>query len=256
MMLGGAVRPHFVLTNSVSALLMAGPYCKLSSRLFAFGGRCSSPDDEDGMQPKTDRRSKQGAQSRALILEATFELANELGYEGTSIAKVSAKTGLPASSIYWHFENKDQLFAEMITDSFDRWWGSMPRWAPVAGVEGREEAIRRRIRDTVDSISTTPEFWRLGLMLALERQTVEPTARRRFIEIRAFVLDNLVEFWERSLAPEQVERQPAAPRLLASFTMATADGIFIAAQSEDDVDLEALADVLASSLEAAARGLG
>ncbi|MEZ5378029.1 MAG: TetR/AcrR family transcriptional regulator [Acidimicrobiales bacterium] len=206
------------------------------------------------MRPKTDRRSKQGAESRARILEATFEIANELGYQGTSIAKVSAKTGLPASSIYWHFSDKDHLFAEMITDSFDRWWASLPDWGPVDSEGGRADAIARRIHDSIDSIASSPEFWRLGLMLALERQDVEPTARRRFIEIRAMVLDDLAEFWRRAL-PERAVATPEAPRLLASFTMAAADGIFVAAQSEDDVDLSALADLLAASLEAAAQRL-
>src|SRR5512144_2158285 len=43
------------------------------------------------MSAKTDRRSRQGIESRQRILDATFEIAQELGYQGTSIAKVSAR---------------------------------------------------------------------------------------------------------------------------------------------------------------------
>ncbi|MGF1597157.1 MAG: TetR/AcrR family transcriptional regulator [Acidimicrobiales bacterium] len=37
---------------------------------------------------------------------------------------------VPASSVYWHLADKDALFAEVIQQSFDRWWASMPSWQP------------------------------------------------------------------------------------------------------------------------------
>lgn len=43
------------------------------------------------------------------------------GYEGTSIAAVSARGGLPASSVYWHFKHKDDLIAAVIERSFENW---------------------------------------------------------------------------------------------------------------------------------------
>ena len=51
---------------------------------------------------------------------------------GTSIALVSAKCGLPASSIYWHFKDKDDLIAAVIERSFAQWFrhGRCPSKAP------------------------------------------------------------------------------------------------------------------------------
>jgi len=63
------------------------------------------------VKPKTPRRSRQGQESRQRIIDATFEIAHEQGYQGTSIAKVSARSGLPASSVYWHFADKADLLA-------------------------------------------------------------------------------------------------------------------------------------------------
>jgi AcrR family transcriptional regulator len=206
--------------------------------------------------PKTERRSRQGQDSRQRILDATFEIAHERGYAGTSIAEVSARSGLPASSVYWHFANKDELFAEVISHSFERWWASMPQWRPPPADQSRADATAERIRRAVESISANPEFWRLGLMLTLEHQAVEPTARQRFLDIRRFVLDNLARFWEAVLPPGHEERTRGLPQLLARYTMATADGIFIAAQAEGEEDLSAMADLLADSLEAAAQRLG
>lgn len=50
-----------------------------------------------------------------------MEIAGEPGYEGTSITAVSAKCGLPASSIQWHFKDKDDLIAAVIERSFENW---------------------------------------------------------------------------------------------------------------------------------------
>src|ERR1700752_5209766 len=71
-------------------------------------------------QPKRRKRAD-GELSRERILDAASEIAAERGYEGTSIALVSAKCGLPASSIYWHFKNKDDLIAAVIERSFGTW---------------------------------------------------------------------------------------------------------------------------------------
>src|ERR1700753_386793 len=79
----------------------------------------------------TRRKRADGELSRERILNAATEIAAERGYEGTSIALVSAKCGLPASSIYWHFKNKDDLIAAVIERSFADW---LQAWrVPVEG---------------------------------------------------------------------------------------------------------------------------
>ena len=69
----------------------------------------------------TPSKRANGVESRQRILDAAVEIAGERGYEGTSIAAVSAKCGLPASSIYWHFQDKDDLIAAVIERSFETW---------------------------------------------------------------------------------------------------------------------------------------
>src|SRR6478752_9973768 len=77
-------------------------------------------------KPATGRRRRvDGEASRARILDAATAIAAERGYEGTSIGAVSAKCGLPASSIYWHFQDKDDLIAAVIERSFSTW---LPAW--------------------------------------------------------------------------------------------------------------------------------
>ena len=81
------------------------------------------------------RRRLDGEASRTRILDAATEIASERGYEGTSIALVSAKCGLPASSIYWHFTDKDDLIAAVIERSFAQWlsaWRCPPKAPDVS----------------------------------------------------------------------------------------------------------------------------
>src|ERR1700758_2325317 len=86
------------------------------------------------------RKRADGELSRERILDAATEIAAERGYEGTSIGLVSKNCGLPASSIYWHFKDKDDLMAAVIERSFGEW---LSAWqVPDQGsIEQRFEAL-------------------------------------------------------------------------------------------------------------------
>ena len=127
--------------------------------------------------------------SRNRILDAATEIAAERGYEGTSIGAVSAKCGLPASSIYWHFKDKDDLIAAVIERSFADWLrrGRCPtRASPQDRLVGVAMRIAKALLDS-------PDFLRLGLMLALERRPVEPRARAMFLQVREQAFEELAE---------------------------------------------------------------
>ena len=55
-----------------------------------------------------------GERSRERILDAAERLLAERGFSGTGIAAISRESGLPASSIYWFFSNKEDLTAAVI----------------------------------------------------------------------------------------------------------------------------------------------
>lgn len=115
-----------------------------------------------------------GEESRQRILDAAAEIAGERGYEGTSVALVSKRSGLPASSIYWHFEDKDQLIAAVIERSFDRWFEGTRAWLPSQPGTSREEQLSAAIRRTARALTDAPHFLRLGLMLSLPRSWARP----------------------------------------------------------------------------------
>lgn len=198
---------------------------------------------------KPRRRRVNGEASQQKILEAATEIAAERGYEGTSIGLVSERSGLPASSIYWHFKDKDALIAAVIDHSFESWL------ALAGGVQtdddgSIDEQLAAMMQRTATALRDSSDFLRLGLMLALERRAEEPTARRRFLAVREEALSRVTATFGK-LFPTLDKR---ALRQLAGFAMATADGLFIAQEIDGGETVEAF-ELLGAAIHGAAKHL-
>jgi AcrR family transcriptional regulator len=188
------------------------------------------------MADTSRRRRANGEASRAKILDAATEIASERGYEGTSINLVSKRCGLPASSIYWHFADKDDLIAAVIERSFGQW---LSAWSMPDDGTPRDRVAEMTVQ-VAKALLESPDFLRLGLMLALERRPVEPRAREMYLQVRAQAQIQLREA-AMDMSPDL---DAAALDQLATYAMAGADGLFIAKEiGGDSVDLLALFDL-------------
>ena len=191
--------------------------------------------------PKTRRKRADGEQSRERIIDAATEIASERGYEGTSIGLVSKKCGLPASSIYWHFKDKDDLLAAVIERSFAGW---LKAWELPGGGEPRERVISMATQ-IAKALLDNPDFLRIGLMLGLERRPVEPRAREMFLSTRTQAAESL----QVALADMTEGLDAAQIQLLVTYAIAGVDGLFVAREiGGDSVDLLALFEIHAISL--------
>ena len=199
-------------------------------------------------QPTGRRKRADGELSRERILDAATAIAAERGYEGTSIALVSAACGLPASSIYWHFKDKDDLIAGVIERSFGTW---LSAWqVPREGAT--DDRVASVATHVAKALLESPDFIRLGLMLALERRPIEPRARAMFLQARDQAFSQLTQL-TREVAPELGD---ADVDQLAAYAMAGADGLFIAKEiGGDSVDLVALFELHARAVVDTARRL-
>lgn len=200
------------------------------------------------MARKTARRHEQGEASRARILDATLVLAAERGYDGTSVALVTEATGLPASSIYWHFGNKDELLAATLEHSYRRWRQTAEAWSDQLedGPGEIGDQIRDRLRRAATAITDSPEFWRLGLMLALERRLVEPAARRRFLVVRRETREGITTWWRHVLDPGVVDDETVAR--LARFHVSIMDGLYIGERAAPGADRTTMIDLIAAGM--------
>ncbi|GAA2662034.1 TetR/AcrR family transcriptional regulator [Streptomyces aculeolatus] len=194
------------------------------------------------------RKRANGVESRQRILDAAARISGERGYEGTSIAAVSAACGLPASSIYWHFKDKDDLIAAVIERSFDTWLASviLPPEETGTGLE----RITTMAAGVAKSLMDAPDFLRLGLMLALERRPAEPRGRTVFLQVRDTARARIAE-----VLPELFPAlDDNAVQTLTTYTMAGADGLFVQREiTGDTIDLVPLFELHAQLVYEAAR---
>lgn len=201
------------------------------------------------MGPKTDRRHQQGEESRERILDAVIQIAAERGYEGTTVSLVSERSGLPVSSIYWHFGNKDDLIAAVIERGYQAWVAELDQ--PLDAEDASRRAVIAAIlRHDVGSLAERhPEFLRFGLMLTLEQRSEEAKGRSRFLDARQASLERIVGGLAVVLESERIPDDGFA-RQLAQFIMATVDGLFVASlASPSTQQLNAHLDLLAAAVD-------
>ncbi len=62
-----------------------------------------------------DRKEKQQA-----ILEAASTLFTQQGFEGTSMTQLAKASGVAANTIYWYFENKDDVLIAVLNQALEQ----------------------------------------------------------------------------------------------------------------------------------------
>jgi len=195
--------------------------------------------------------------SRDRILTAAAEIASECGYEGTTISRVTKRSGLPASSVYWFFRDKDHLMAEVVRHSFEQWINAQPRWErdprderPLA------EGLRAILSRSVRSLRGAPDFLRIGHMLLLESREVEAEARQYFLTTRDAVANSIAAWFTSYFDVELQARRPELAMDLARIVMASTDGLFLAHQIHDDWDPDDFVSIVVSIVEQAVADAG
>ena len=179
-------------------------------------------------------RQEQGARSREDILDAAERLMAARGYAGTSIAILSRESGLPASSIYWHFGSKAGVLAAVLERGARRFLtpgGPVPVGrAPDRPRDDLGELLRR----SAAVLLAHPRFLRLYLML-LTGDEGDPAQRAIAARVRAEGVRRLRSELERVYAcwGDDVARRVGAA--LCDVAVALFDGIVIAHQAAGPV---------------------
>ena len=93
--------------------------------------------------------------SRLRILKAAAQIAAERGYEGTTISRICERSGLPVSSVYWFYKDKDELLAEVVAHSFTEWLADQPAWHATPDVP-LGESLRLILTRSVRSLPDAP----------------------------------------------------------------------------------------------------
>ncbi len=139
----------------------------------------------------TSRVQEQGARSRERILDAAETLMADHGYAGTSISAICRESGLPASSVYWHFENKEGLLKAVMERGTARMLDEISAAYDAPGTP--RERLNRMLNRAADVFEAQPrEFQRLELIITLERSQSDDAWRATIDEFHAR-LQSLIE---------------------------------------------------------------
>lgn len=193
-------------------------------------------------------RQRQGAASRERILDAAEALVAERGYAATSISQIATASGLPASSIYWHFSSKAELLAAVVERGAQRWLVAQPRWSSFDGdLDAFVEAVGK-------SVDERPAFLQLFFLLVLEGRETSPARARDLAQtVWHRVRTGLERVFAEALAPDEGPGGRRRAARMARFTMACIDGVFVDAHIDPEgTDVEELVAALGVALHALA----
>ena len=182
-------------------------------------------------RPRGEHRTS--AANRQKILEATLQVAQEYGYQGTTIPRVSLKAQLPTGSVYWHFESKDILFASLMDQSREWLEGFHRKRRPLLGESTRQHLERIYCNAPENEALITQDFWRLGVILSVDQSVREQISRKRFLDLRKAVMEEYAAWYRQTLPADLQERCPDRAYQMGKFTLVCADGNLIMNASGD-----------------------
>ncbi len=151
-----------------------------------------------------------------------LKLAAERGYHGTTIALVAERSGLPVSSIYWHFRNKDLLLDEALGQGLKQWRAGIPPLEELPQ-QNLQDAIRYRFDLGARFITSDSAYVRFGTLLLLDRGLRGSAARQRYVDTYR-ILDSLLLKWWRTVLPASL-LEDAWDEHFASVHIAFMEGV-------------------------------
>jgi len=187
-------------------------------------------------RPRKHGEHRASAAVRARILETAFRVISSHGYSGMTMAKVATMSGLPIGSVYWHFESKDLLLNAMIEESFAQWHETTAKRNQPQPGETFDAHVTRIFSGKNQPRYFAADFWRLGVILSVEKSVPEQTARTQFLRIRELQKEELANWWYQVLPLDLLQATPVLPHTLSAFTLAMQDGNAIAGASGEALD--------------------
>ncbi len=172
-------------------------------------------------------------------------MMSERGYEGTSVADIARESGLPNSSIYWHFNSKAGILAAVMERGAEKFFESM-RLPDESGTTTPAEFLHWALQRSSDSITAHPEFLRLFVVLLLSNS--DPDIVEIVQRVRGRGSASLHQLIERAFRDTGAATEIADA--LTPYALAVFDGAFLASQADAAISHSGLLDRLADSLAA------
>ena len=76
--------------------------------------------------PEPIRRRSNGLRTRAEIVAAAERHFAERGFEATRLEDIAAEVGIRRAAIFYHFGDKQELYAAVLDEVFGDWTAALP----------------------------------------------------------------------------------------------------------------------------------
>ena len=173
-----------------------------------------------------------GPDTRERILDAAGDLFCLEGYSGASISRIAKSAGVLPGSLYWVFESKEHLFAEVLRSESEKWKEKLTG-EPVFPLKDFSE-FPRTFESPAREIARSPRLYQLILVVASEKSASTKETLKVVREVRAFWRSRLEEEIARHLVgvkPSDVKRfTKRISRLMTQMI----DGAFVFFQVDKD----------------------
>jgi AcrR family transcriptional regulator len=167
-----------------------------------------------------------GLTSREIILNAARALIGEKGYDGMAISDLSAQSGLPPSSIYYHFGNKLGVLAALLERTFDELHALFPNPSSFDDLAPLER-LEAWFSAACDSLDRQPDYLRLLVALSVGPQKDAETVQRTVRRIRDYAHASWVDALTPIFAPNGGKDNEVLVDQLAVLGRALADGLSV-----------------------------
>ena len=170
------------------------------------------------------QKKEQGQQTRQAIIEVTTRLFATRGYAGTSLDLIAKEASTSKSSIFWHFENKEDLLFTVVDRAMSEWEieaGSrlLAGPSPVAQLGKLVDLYR-------DLAEQRPDTLRLLLGLLLETADGNDKVKARFQKMYRGYRKSIQIILEEGLEKGDFRRDVPSSHMSA-MVLAMFDGLFI-----------------------------
>ena len=215
--------------------------------------RCGQPSPRLRHMSGPTRTEQRGQHSREQVLNAAETLMAARGYHSTSIADIIRESGVPSSSIYWHFQSKAGVLAAVMERGAHAFFTGISAAKPGADTDPRS-SLEHVFVTSLEAVRANPSFLTLFLDFLLHFED-EPAVQERVISVRRAAKETVHHHIMASYAVYGEQRAARIADRVAPLTLAMFDGIFIALESQDGSDLDQAAVDAAAALDKLAESI-
>lgn len=170
------------------------------------------------------QRKEQGEQTRQVIIDVTTRLFARQGYAGTSLDLIAKEAKTSKSSIFWHFENKEDLLFTVVDRAMSEW--EVKAGSEILAQPDPPRQLSKLIELYRDLAEERPDTLRLLLGLLLETTDANENVKRRFQRMYRGYRTSIQIIIEEGANHGYFERRLPTEHLSA-MVLAIFDGLFV-----------------------------